>query len=120
MNAIVKVNSTNALAKVGAGSIGAQRKRAALATVIENIRSDTEQFVPMSGQNIHDNLRMSVDTSKGEDGYISWKKHYANIVYHMPQSTHWTTAGTGAQWVERAYAIHKQRWQSIVVRCLNG
>lgn len=122
--ASVKVEDKMARAKIGAGVEGGRRMRQALAAVVENVRSDCEHYVPKETGT----LRSSVDTSRGEEGLISWhavapKTHhsYAVYVYHMPASTNWTTPGTGPQWVERAArAGGIERWSKIAAGVLNG
>lgn len=119
----VTIHDTMARAKIGAGPEGPSRMRMALATCVENIRSDTEKYVPKR----YGTLRMSCDTSRGEQGLISWNavdkkgRGYAFYVYHMPASAHWTTPGTGPQWVERAAnAGGMERWGKIIQAVLNG
>ena len=119
----VTIEDTMARAKVGAGTMGEMRMRKALWACVENIRSDTEKYVPR----LTGNLRRSCDTSRGEEGLISWNavdnkgRGYAAYVYHMPQSCNWTTPGTGPQWVERAEnAGGLKRWQGIIKAVLDG
>ena len=117
----VKIEDKMARAKIGEGVAGAQRMRRAHAAVVENVRSDTERYTPKRSGN----LRMSVDTSKGEEGLITWNavddkgRGYAAYVYRMPKSVHWTTAGTGPRWVERAANLGGiERWGKIAQEVL--
>lgn len=127
----VRIEDAKARAKIGAGPYGDARMKMALWACIENVKSDTEKYVPMSkGDNsAHKagNLRRSVSTSRGEEGLISWNavdnkgRGYAAYVYHMPKSANWTTPGTGPQWVERAAtAGGKERWSKMIQAVLNG
>ena len=111
----VKIEDANARAKVGAGPYGDHRMRMALSVCVENIRSDTERYVPK----YTGTLRMSCDTSRGEEGLISWNAPYAVYVYHM-RNAHWTTPGTGPQWVERGASMFRERWAGLIQKVLNG
>ena len=117
------IQDDKARAKIGAGPYGDAKMKQALATCVENVRSDTEKYVPR----LTGNLRRSVDTSRGEEGLISWNavdnkgRGYAAYVYHMPKNRNWTTPGTGPQWVERAKtAGGMKRWSGIIQAVLNG
>ena len=119
----VKIEDRLARAKIGEGVAGAQRMRRALAVVVENVRSDTEKYVPKRSGN----LRRSVDTSRGEEGLITWNavdkkgRGYAAYVYRMPQSVNWTTAGTGPRWVERAANTGGlERWGKMAAEVLKN
>ena len=118
----VTIRDAQARAKVGAGTVGSQRMRTALSVCVENIKSDTYHYVPK----LTGNLRLSCDTSRGEEGLITWNavddkgRGYAFYVYHM-QGAHWTTPGTGPQWVERAAASGGlERWSGMIRQVLNG
>lgn len=94
-------------------------KRKALVTLMPNVRSDTDNYVPYrTGQ-----LDQSLDASNFEDGVIAWRAPYASIVYHMPAHCNWTRTRhplAGNQWMERSHAANKERWRRIVAQVYNG
>ena len=96
------------------------RKRAALATVMSNVRSDTEKFVPYRTGYLSDT---SLDTSQFEQGVIAWRAPYARRVYYMAGSVNWTRnrhPQAGPQWMERSKAANGERWRKIVAEAFGG
>lgn len=94
--------------------------RKAQAAVVENVRSDTERFVPYRTGYLSD---ISVDVSRAEEGYISWRAPYAARVYHMKGNVNWTRTRhpeAGPQWVERSKAVNGERWKRIAVAAAGG
>ena len=113
----VVIEDTGALAKIGAGLEGQARMRRALAAAVDQVKSDTHDYVPKRDGY----LRKSVNTSRGEQGIISWDIRYAAAVYHMPRGVHWTTPGTGPRWVETAATGGCfGKWRKAIQEVLNG
>lgn len=106
----VTINDKGARAKVE----GTRIKRA-LATCVENIRADCEPLVLKETGN----LRLSVDTSRGEEGLISWRAPYARYAYYM-KSPHVTTPGTRPRWVEYAKSKNMDKWAGVIKEVLDG
>ena len=89
----------------------------------EQMLSDSEQFVPYSGGSVQSagNLRESGKVVRGENGvfYLVWDCVYALYQWfgvradgsHRVQ--HYTTSGTGKQWVETARGRYGKQWQEI-------
>lgn len=94
-------------------------KRKALATLMPNVKSDTENYVPYrTGQ-----LNRSLDPSQFEEGIIAWRTPYASIVYNMPAHCNWTRTRhpmAGNQWMERSHAVNGERWRKIIAFVYNG
>lgn len=111
----VSIEDEDALAKIGAGIRGQERMRRALAAAVDQVKKDTENYVPKR----EGYLRKSVNTSRGEQGRISWDIRYASAVYHMPRRYHWTTPGTGPRWVETAATAGGfTKWQKAIQEVL--
>lgn len=90
----------------------------------EQMLADSEQFVPHSAGSSQSagNLRESGKVVQGETSgrfYLVWDTVYALYQWfgvradgsHRVQ--HYTTPGTGTQWVEKAKARFSDRWQKI-------
>ena len=96
----------------------------------EQMLADSEKFVPYSGGSIQSagNLRESGKVVKGEDGayYLVWDTVYALYQWYGIRAdgthkvTHYTTPGTGKQWVETARAQYGDRWQKVAQKSFNG
>ena len=90
----------------------------------EQMLADSEKFVPYSAGSIQSagNLRESGKIVQGEKGslYLVWDTVYALYQWFGVRADgthrvrHYTTAGTGRQWVETARAQFGDRWQDIV------
>lgn len=95
-------------------------KRRALATLMPNVRSDTEKFVPYRSGYLSDT---SLDASRFEQGVIAWRAPYARRVYYMPGSANWTRTRhpmAGPQWMERSKAANGERWRKLLVAAYGG
>ena len=89
----------------------------------EQILADSTKFVPYSAGSIQSagGLRDSGRVEKGQSGdmYIVWDTVYALYQWFGMRAdgthkvTHYTTPGTGRQWVEAAKATHELRWQKV-------
>lgn len=89
----------------------------------EQMLADSEPFVPYSGGSVQSagGLRDSGKIVEGEKGaiYIVWDMVYALYQWYGIRAdgthkvTHYTTAGTGKQWVETAKGQNGARWDSI-------
>lgn len=97
----------------------AETKKRAFATLMPNVRSDTDPYVPYrTGQ-----LDRSMDASRFEDGIIAWRCRYAGIVYNMARAVNWTRTRhplAGAQWMERSKAANNERWKAIINAVYSG
>ena len=94
--------------------------RRATATLVENVRSDTERYVPYRTGQLSD---ISIDMSRAEDGIIAWRAPYARRVYNMAGHVNWTRTRhpeAGPQWVERSKAANGERWRSMLAALLGG
>lgn len=118
----VKVDDANAQAKVGSGPIGKVRLSNAKAAICQAIKEDTHNLIPMGDASYkpQGKVRNSVDLSQSRDGIIRWTSPATARLYYMARSRHFTTPGTGPQWVEQAKATHKDSWSEIGKRGLNG
>lgn len=95
----------------------------------EQMLADSEKFVPYSAGSIQSagNLRESGKIVQGEKGslYLVWDTVYALYQWFGVRADgthrvrHYTTAGTGRQWVETARAQYGDRWQEIVQKEFN-
>lgn len=95
----------------------------------EQMLADSEKFVPYSGGSIQSagGLRESGKIVEGEKGslYIVWDTVYALYQWFGVRAdgshrvTHYTTAGTGKQWVEAARAQYGDRWREIAQKGFN-
>lgn len=95
----------------------------------EQMLADSEKFVPYSAGSIQSagNLRESGKIVQGEKGslYLVWDTVYALYQWFGVRADgthrvrHYTTAGTGRQWVETARAQYGDRWQDIVQKEFN-
>lgn len=90
----------------------------------EQMVQDAEKYVPFSGGSIQSagGLRESADIVKGERTgafYIVYNSVYALYQWYGVRAdgshkvTHYTTPGTGKQWMERAKEKHARQWQEI-------
>lgn len=95
----------------------------------EQMLADSEKFVPYSAGSIQSagNLRESGKIVQGDKGslYLVWDTVYALYQWFGVRADgthrvrHYTTAGTGRQWVETARAQYGDRWQDIVQKEFN-
>lgn len=95
----------------------------------EQMLADSEKFVPYSAGSIQSagNLRESGKIVQGDKGslYLVWDTVYALYQWFGVRADgthrvrHYTTAGTGRQWVETARAQYGDRWQEIVQKEFN-
>ena len=98
----------------------AQAARRAQAAVVENVRSDTERYVPYRTSYLSDT---SIDVSRAEEGVIAWRAPYARRVYYMKGSVNWTRTRhpeAGPQWVERSQAVNGDRWKRMAMAAFGG
>lgn len=98
----------------------ASGKRAALAALMPNVKSDTEKFVPYRSGYLSDT---SLDASQFEQGIIAWRAPYARRVYYMAGSVNWTRnrhPQAGPQWMERSKAANNERWRKILAVVYGG
>lgn len=96
----------------------------AMYAVAEQMLADCEKFVPYSGGSIQSagGLRESGKVVHGEDGsfYLVWDTVYALYQWFGVRAdgshrvTHYTTPGTGKQWVETARGQYGKRWQDML------
>ncbi len=104
------------------GAINAASELASYA-LAEQMLADSEKYVPYSAGSTQSagGLRDSGRVERGEGGrmYLVWDTVYALFQWfgvradgtHRVQ--HYTTAGTGTQWVEKARAAHEAEWREI-------
>lgn len=95
----------------------------------EQMLADSEKFVPYSAGSSQSagNLRESGKIVEGEKGslYIVWDTVYALYQWFGVRAdgthrvTHYTTPGTGKQWVEAARAQYGDRWREIAQKDFN-
>ena len=95
----------------------------------EQMLADSEKFVPYSAGSSQSagNLRESGKIVKGEGGalYLVWDTVYALYQWFGVRADgthrvrHYTTAGTGRQWVETARAQYADRWHDIAQKNFN-
>ena len=96
----------------------------AMYAVAEQMLADSEKFVPYSGGSIQSagGLRESGKVVKGDDGcfYLVYDSVYALYQWFGVRADgthrvrHYTTAGTGKQWIETARAQYGKRWQEMI------
>ena len=96
----------------------------------EQMLADSERFVPYSAGSSQSagNLRESGKVVKGEDNsyYLVWDTVYALYQWYGVRADgshkvqHYTTPGTGKQWVEAARAQYEDRWQKIAQKSFSG
>ena len=96
----------------------------------EQMLADSEKYVPYSAGSVQSagHLRESTRIDKGEDGkyYIIWDAVYALYQWYGVRADgthrvqHYTTPGTGTQWVEKARAVNGARWAEIVQKAFSG
>ena len=99
-------------------------KDVALYALAEQMLADSEQFVPYSNGSVQSagQLRESGHVVAGESGrmYLVWDTVYALFQWFGVRADgthrvrHYTTPGTGKQWVETAKARYQSRWNEIV------
>ena len=102
----------------------------AMYALAEQMLADCEKFVPYSGGSIQsaEGLRESGKIVQGEEGalYLVWDVVYALYQWYGIRAdgthrvTHYTTPGTGKQWVEAARAQYGDRWRDIMQKEFNG
>jgi hypothetical protein len=101
----------------------------AMYAVAEQMLADSEKFVPYSGGSIQSagGLRESGKVVKGDDGcfYLVYDSVYALYQWFGVRADgthrvrHYTTAGTGKQWIETARAQYGKRWQEMLQKEFN-
>jgi hypothetical protein len=101
----------------------------AMYAVAEQMLADSEKFVPYSGGSIQSagGLRESGKVVKGDDGcfYLVYDSVYALYQWFGVRADgthrvrHYTTAGTGKQWIETARAQYGRRWQEMLQKEFN-
>lgn len=89
----------------------------------EQMLADSEKFVPFSAGSSQSagNLRESGKVVKGESGryYLVWDTVYALYQWFGVRADgthkvhHYTTPGTGTQWVDKAKTQFSDRWKAI-------
>jgi hypothetical protein len=95
----------------------------------EQMLADSEKFVPYSAGSSQSagHLRKSGKIVKGENGvlYLVWDTVYALYQWFGVRADgthrvrHYTTAGTGRQWVEIARSQYGDRWHDIAQKEFN-
>jgi hypothetical protein len=95
----------------------------------EQMLADSEKFAPYSAGSSQSagNLRESGKIVKGENGvlYLVWDAVYALYQWFGVRADgthrvrHYTTAGTGRQWVETARSQYGDRWRDILQKEFN-
>lgn len=95
----------------------------------EQMLADSEKFVPYSAGSIQSagHLRESGKIVRGDSGslYIVWDAVYALYQWFGVRAdgthrvTHYTTPGTGKQWVETARAKYGDRWHDVAQKKFN-
>lgn len=109
--------------------IGKASELAAYA-LAEQMLADSEKYVPYSAGSSQSagNLRESGKIVQGEQGslYLVWDAVYALYQWYGVRADgthrvqHYTTPGTGKQWVETARAQYGDRWHKIVQKEFSG
>lgn len=104
------------------GAINAASDLASYA-LAERMLADSEKYVPYSAGSSQSagGLRESGKVERGESGrmYLVWDTVYALFQWFGVRADgthrvrHYTTAGTGTQWVEKARAAHEAEWREI-------
>ena len=104
------------------GAINAASELASYA-LAEQMLADSEKHVPYSAGSSQSagGLRDSGRVERGESGrmYLVWDTVYALFQWFGVRADgthrvrHYTTAGTGTQWVEKARAAHEAEWREI-------
>lgn len=100
-----------------------QASETAAYALAEQMLADSEKYVPYSNGSIQSagHLRESGRVERGESGvfYLVWDAVYALYQWFgmrrdgSHQVHHYTTPGTGKQWVEKARASHERQWKAI-------
>lgn len=101
----------------------------ALYALAEQMLADSERYVPYSAGSIQSagHLRESGKVERGNSGefWIVWDAVYALYQWFgmrrdgSHQVHHYTTPGTGSQWVEKARASNETRWKSIAQKAFD-
>ena len=96
----------------------------------EQMLADSEKFVPYSAGSSQSagGLRESGKIVQGEGGalYLVWDTVYALYQWYGVRADgshrvqHYTTPGTGKQWVEAARAQYGDRWHKIAQKEFSG
>ena len=104
------------------GAINAASDLASYA-LAEQMLADSEKYVPYSAGSSQSagGLRESGRVERGESGrmFLIWDTVYALFQWFGVRADgthrvrHYTTAGTGTQWVEKARAAHEAEWREI-------
>lgn len=104
------------------GAINAASDLASYA-LAEQMLADSEKYVPYSAGSSQSagGLRESGKVERGESGrmFLIWDTVYALFQWFGVRADgthrvrHYTTAGTGTQWVEKARAAHEAEWREI-------
>lgn len=104
------------------GAINAASDLASYA-LAEQMLADSEKYVPYSAGSSQSagGLRGSGKVERGESGrmFLIWDTVYALFQWFGVRADgthrvrHYTTAGTGTQWVEKARAAHEAEWREI-------
>lgn len=124
MSVIVKTNRKKWLDVVNNAS------GVAAYALAEQILADSERYTPYSGGSSQSagGLREAGKVVKGADGamYVVWDSVYALYQWYGIRADgthavkHYTTAGTGKQWVEAAKAKHVEQWREIAQKQFTG
>ena len=104
------------------GAINAASELASYA-LAEQMLADSDKYVPYSAGSVQSagGLRDSGRVERGEGGrmFLIWDTVYALYQWFGVRADgthrvrHYTTAGTGTQWVEKARAAHEAEWREI-------
>lgn len=89
----------------------------------EQMLADSESYVPYSAGSSQSagHLRESGKVERGESGrfYLVWDTVYALYQWFGVRADgthrvrHYTTPGTGTQWVDKAKSSHQKQWREI-------
>lgn len=115
-----------------ANAISRASERGAYA-LAQQMFDDSKRFVPSSGgaalgsEQSANNLRMHGRPERGESGewYLVWDTVYAAYQWFGMRKDgshvvrHYTTPGTGKQWVELAKQGNERKWQAIAQKAFN-
>lgn len=111
------------------GAVMAKASKLAKYALAEQIIADSEKFVPYSAGSIQSagGLRESAKIVEGDSGslYVVYDSVYALYQWYGVRAdgshrvTHYTTTGTGKQWIETARGQYGDRWQIIAQKEFN-
>lgn len=111
------------------GAAMAKASKLAKYALAEQIIADSEKFVPYSGGSIQSagGLRESAKVVEGDSDaiYVVYDSVYALYQWYGVRAdgshkvSHYTTAGTGKQWIETAKGQYGDRWSKLIQKEFN-